>query len=229
MMPNTWQLNWNTTVLLDNPPLMLDDYIDVARHGAQVQLSGQARAAVEKTGRLIDRWLKDGRTIYGVTTGFGALRDVSISRQDAERLQVNILMSHAAGVGAPLDEAAVRGIMLLRAKELSQGHSCGRVASIDQLIALLNRGAYPLIPAQGSVGASGDLCPMAHMALLLIGKGEGFIDERRLPGKEVLDACHLVPLGLEPGEGLALINGTQVMTAIGALAVHDAVRLAKHH
>ncbi len=217
----------NKKVLLDNPPLTLDDYIHVVRHGAQVQLSGQARAAVEKTGRLIDRWLKEGRTIYGVTTGFGALSDVSISRQDAERLQVNILMSHAAGVGIPLDKAAVRGVMLLRAKELSLGHSCGRVASIDQLIALLNRGAYPLIPAQGSVGASGDLCPMAHMALLLIGKGEGFIDERRLPGKEVLDACHLVPLGLEPGEGLALINGTQVMTAIGALAVHDAVRLAK--
>ncbi|MGD9365613.1 MAG: histidine ammonia-lyase [Desulfobacteraceae bacterium] len=215
------------TVRIGSHPLTLDEYIDVARNGARVHLSGQARAAVEKSGRLIDRSLKAGRNIYGVTTGFGALSSVSISREDADKLQVNILMSHAAGVGAPLDASTARGVMFLRAKELALGHACGRAASIDQLIALLNAGAYPIIPQQGSVGASGDLCPMAHMALLLIGQGEGVYNGRRMPGKEVLDACGLKPLNLEPGEGLALVNGTQVMTAIGALAVYDALRLAK--
>lgn len=214
-------------VILDHSDLKLRDYIDVARCGAKVKLSDQACMAVEKASRLIDRRLREGAAIYGVTTGFGALSNVSISRQDSEKLQVNVLMSHAAGVGRPLDEAATRGIMLLRAKELALGHACGTVAGIEQLIALLNHGAYPLIPEQGSVGASGDLCPMAHMALVLIGKGEGFLDGRRLSGKSILDACGLKPLRLSPGEGLALVNGTQVMTAIGALAVHNAVRLAK--
>lgn len=214
-------------VILDHTALKMSEYIDVARCGASVKLSEQARKAVEKTGRLIDRSLGEGRTIYGVTTGFGALSNVSISRKDSEKLQVNILMSHAAGVGPALDEASARGVMLLRAKELALGHACGTVAGIEQLVALLNRGAYPLIPEQGSVGASGDLCPMAHMALVLIGKGEGFLEGRRMSGKDILDACGLDPLRLKPGEGLALVNGTQVMTAIGALAVHDAVRLTK--
>ena len=129
--------------------------------------------------------------------------------------------------GAPLDEAAARGVMLLRAKELSLGHACGRLAGIERLILMLNKGIYPVIPEQGSVGASGDLCPMAHMALLLIGKGEGFYRGKRMSGGEILEACGLAPLELSPGEGLALVNGTQVMTAIGALAVHDALRLAK--
>jgi histidine ammonia-lyase len=214
-------------IILGDRFLDLPAYIGVVRHGAKVRLSGQARRAVAKTGRLIDRWLEEGRTIYGVTTGFGALSDVAICREDADRLQVNILMSHAAGVGPPLDECAARGVMLLRARELALGRACGRLASIEHLIALLNRGAYPLIPQQGSVGASGDLCPMAHMGLLLIGKGEGWLDGRRMPAAAILDACGLKPLKLEPGEGLALVNGTQVMTAIGALAVHDALRLAK--
>jgi histidine ammonia-lyase len=215
------------TIHIGRHPLTLDQFIDVARNGVCVHLSDQARTAVDKSGRLIDRSLKAGRNIYGVTTGFGALSGVSISREDADKLQVNILMSHAAGVGAPLDESAARGVMLLRAKELALGHACGRVASVEQLIALLNAGAYPIIPQQGSVGASGDLCPMAHMALLLIGQGEGVFNGRRMPGREVLEACGLQPLNLEPGEGLALVNGTQVMTAIGALAVYDALCLAK--
>lgn len=217
----------NKAIVLDHRPLKLDEVIDVARNGARVKLSEQARKSVEKTAHLIERSLREGRNIYGVTTGFGALSNVSISRGDVDKLQVNILMSHAAGVGVPLDEAAARCIMLLRAKELSLGHACGTVAGIEQLIALLNRGAYPLIPGQGSVGASGDLCPLAHMALLLIGKGEGCYQGRRMPGKDILDACGLKPIRLAPGEGLALVNGTQVMTAIGALAVYDALRLAK--
>jgi histidine ammonia-lyase len=212
---------------IDLGMLELADVIAVARHGAKVQLNREARREVGKTSRLIDRWLKENRTIYGVTTGFGALSDVLISREDADKLQVNILMSHAAGVGAALDEAAARAVMLLRVKELALGHACGRLPSIERLIDFLNRGIYPVIPEQGSVGASGDLCPMAHMALLLIGRGEGHLEGRRMTGAAILEACGLKPLNLAPGEGLALINGTQVMTAIGALAVHDAVRLTK--
>jgi histidine ammonia-lyase len=207
--------------------LALDDVIAVARHGAKVRLGAGARQAMLRTGRLVDRWLKENRAIYGVTTGFGALSDVPISRKDARRLQRNILMSHAAGVGAPLEESAARGTMLLRAKELALGHACGRPASVVRLIEFLNKGVYPVIPEQGSVGASGDLCPLAHMALLLIGKGEGYLEGRRMNGAAILQALGLEPLELAPGEGLALINGTQVMTAIGALAVHDGLRLMK--
>jgi histidine ammonia-lyase len=214
-------------ISIDLGKLELDEFIAVARYGAGVQLSAEVRRAVARTARLIDRWLKENRTIYGVTTGFGALSDVAISTADADRLQVNILMSHAAGVGPPLDEAAARGTMLLRVKELALGHACCRLASIERLVDFLNRGIYPVIPEQGSVGASGDLCPMAHMALLLIGRGEGYLEGRRTTGAAILEACGLEPLNLKPGEGLALINGTQVMTAIGALAVHDAVRLTK--
>jgi histidine ammonia-lyase len=212
-------------ITLDSGVLTLDDFIAVSRHGAKVKMADETSQAVRKTGRLIDQWVEESRTIYGVTTGFGALSDVSISREDADRLQINILMSHAAGVGDPLTEAAARGVMLLRAKELSLAHSCARLASVQRLVTLLNRGVYPVIPEQGSVGASGDLCPMAHMSLILIGKGEGFYKGQRLPGCKILEACRLKPLKLAPGEGLALVNGTQVMTAIGALAVHDAVRL----
>ena len=212
-------------ITLDSGMLTLDDFIAVSRHGAKVKMADETSQAVRKTGRLIDQWVEESRTIYGVTTGFGALSDVSISREDADRLQINILMSHAAGVGDPLTEAAARGVMLLRAKELSLAHACARLASVQRLVTLLNRGVYPVIPEQGSVGASGDLCPMAHMSLILIGKGEGFYKGQRLPGCQILEACRLKPLKLAPGEGLALVNGTQVMTAIGALAVHDAVRL----
>jgi histidine ammonia-lyase len=214
-------------ITLDTGNLTLEDFIAVTRGRASVMIAEKTRFAVQKTGRLIDRWVKESRAIYGVTTGFGALSDVSISKADAYRLQVNILMSHAAGVGAPLAEDAARGVMLLRAKDLSLAHSCVRLASLKRLVTLLNKGVYPVIPEQGSVGASGDLCPMAHMALILIGKGEGYYRGERLPGDQILEAFGLKPLKLSPGEGLALVNGTQVMTSIGALAVYDALRLVK--
>ncbi|MCP4745583.1 MAG: histidine ammonia-lyase [Desulfobacteraceae bacterium] len=215
------------TVNIDLSQLSLEDFVAVTRNGAEVKIGADVEKAVQKTGQLLNQWVQESRAIYGVTTGFGALSDVSISRKDADQLQENIIMSHAAGVGRPLDAEAARGVMLLRAKELALGHSCARYASIKLLIDLLNKGVYPVIPEQGSVGASGDLCPMAHMALLLIGKGQGYLGGQRLPGNEILSRCGLKPVRLEPGEGLALVNGTQVMTAIGALAVNDALRLGK--
>jgi histidine ammonia-lyase len=215
------------TITIDFRKLELDDLIAMARFGARIKLSKDSREALKRTGRLITKWLKQNRTIYGITTGFGALSNVSISRKDADQLQENILLSHAAGVGPPLDEPAARAVMLLRIKELALGHACGRLSSVQRLITFANRGVYPLIPEQGSVGASGDLCPLAHMALLLIGRGEGFYRGRRLTGSQILKQLSLRPLPLAPGEGLALINGTQVMTAIGGLAVFDAIVLCK--
>jgi histidine ammonia-lyase len=215
------------SISIDTTDLGLQDLVAVARFGARVRLSAKARDRLKRTGGLIAAWLKQNRTIYGVTTGFGALSDVTISRRDAHRLQQNILLSHAAGVGPALDAAAVRAIMLLRIKELALGHACGRLSSVQRLIQFLNGGVHPVIPEQGSVGASGDLCPLAHMALPLIGKGAGYYDGRRLSGAQILKRLNLKPLRLAPGEGLALINGTQVMTAIGALAVYDAVQLGK--
>ncbi len=208
--------------------LTMEDVIAVSRYGAKVKLAAEACAAVRKTGALIDKWLRQGRTIYGVSTGFGALSDVTISREQAAQLQHNILMSHSAGVGPLLEEAQVRAVMLLRARELALGTSCARPGSLKLLLDLLNKGVWPVIPEQGSVGASGDLCPLAHMSLVLVGKGEGFYKGQRLPGAEVLKRCGLKPLAPAPGEGLALINGTQVMSAIGILALYDALQLARH-
>lgn len=214
-------------ITIDSKILCLEELVAMARYGARIKLSSSSREALKQTGNLLSKWLKENRTIYGITTGFGALSNVSISRKDADQLQENILLSHAAGVGPPLDEAAARAVMLLRIKELALGNACGRLSSVQRLITLANRGVYPVIPEQGSVGASGDLCPLAHMALLLIGRGEGYYRGRRMPGSRILKQCNLKPLRLAPGEGLALINGTQVMTAIGALAVFDAIRLCK--
>ena len=215
------------TICLDQNGLGLDALVAVSRTGAIVELSKEVEETVRNTENFIDRLVEQNRRVYGVTTGFGALSDVAISKKDVDQLQINILMSHAAGVGPPLGADAARAVMLLRAKELSMGAACGRLESIRRIVDFLNRGIYPHIPEQGSVGASGDLCPMAHMALLLIGKGEGYLEGKRMTGEAILKACGMKPHKLSPGEGLALVNGTQVMTAIGALALFDAIRLAK--
>jgi len=207
--------------------LILEDLMAVARDGVQVKLTEGAAKRIRATRRLVDKWVEDEKTIYGITTGFGALSDVVISKKDTRRLQENILMSHSAGVGEPLDEETVRAIMTLRIKDLARGHSGIRLETVQHLVALLNRGVCPVIPAKGSVGASGDLAPLAHLALVLLGLGEAFYKGQRMSGGHVLSKCGLTPVQLESGEGLALVNGTQVMTAIGARAVYDAVRLSK--
>ncbi len=214
-------------IFLDNDRITTDDLVDVARNNANARFSSAGEARVEKTSRLIRKWIKEEKVIYGITTGFGALCNVTIPEADTHQLQENIIMSHAAGVGAPLPEEVVRAIMALRIHDLSLGYSGCRMKTIRQMLALLNQGATPIIPEKGSVGASGDLAPTAHMGLVLIGKGEAIYQGKRMPGGQVLQEIGLEPLKLEGGEGLALINGTQVMTAIGALVVHDAVRLSK--
>ena len=215
------------TIYLDQCPLKLEDVEAVARDHAQVAFSGEGRERVARTRELIAQWVHERKIIYGVTTGFGALCNVSISEEQTGRLQENILMSHASGVGNPLPRDVVRGIMALRVHDLSLGYSGCRMETLDYLLRFLNAGLTPVVPEKGSVGASGDLAPTAHLGLVLIGRGEAVYQERRMPGKEALQAVDLPPLQLGPGEGLALINGTQVMAAIGSLVVQDAVRISK--
>lgn len=182
---------------------------------------------IAKTRKLIEKLVEEEKAIYGVTTGFGALSDVTIPKKDSGQLQTNILMSHAAGVGNPLEEEIVRATMALRIKDLARGHSGIRLETVLQLIRLLNASICPVVPEKGSVGASGDLVPLAHLSLVLLGMGEAFYEGKRLPGNEALKKCGMDPIRLEAAEGLALVNGTQVMTAIGGLAVYDSLRLSK--
>jgi histidine ammonia-lyase len=215
------------SVLLDVDGLTIEALTAVARQGATACLSPAAAQRISEGRALVDRWVAEERRIYGVTTGFGALSDVAISPKDVRQLQENILMSHAAGVGAPLDPETVRAVMTLRVKEFARGHSGIRLATALFILEMLKKGIVPVVPEKGSVGASGDLAPLAHLALVMLGRGEAFYEGHRMPGGKALSVCGLKPLQLEAAEGLALVNGTQVMTAIGALAVFDAERLAK--
>lgn len=214
-------------LLLDKDKMTIADFVAVARQHVPVALSDEGRVRVNAAKDCIERWIMEKRVIYGITTGFGSLCNVLISSENTRRLQENILMSHAAGVGAPLSGDAVRSIMALRVHDLAMGYSGCRVETLEYLIEFLNRGVVPVMPEKGSVGASGDLAPTAHMGLVLIGRGEAEYMGRRMAGAEVLKQIGLQPLALGPGEGLALINGTQVMTGIGVLVVHDAVMLSK--
>jgi len=214
-------------ILFGIDKITLEDLVTIARKDTRVRLAKDSGKRIVKSRALVEKWVREEKIIYGVTTGFGALSDVTISKKDTRQLQQNILMSHATGVGDLLDEETVRAVMALRIKELAGGHAGIRLKSVQHLIDFLNRSVHPVIPEKGSVGASGDLAPLAHLALVLIGKGEAFYDGRRMSGSEALKASGLQPLVLEAAEGLALINGTQVMTAIGGLAVHDAVMLSK--
>jgi len=206
--------------------LTIDDVVRVARHRAPVQLAGDVISRIEGSRRYVDALVAADRTVYGITTGFGRLASVRIAAADVQQLQRNLLVSHAMGVGAPLSTEVVRAMLLLRAQSLSFGFSGIRLVVIELLLECLNRGVHPVIPGQGSVGASGDLAPLAHMALPLIGEGHAEYRGDVLSGRVALERAGLSPLVLEAKEGLALINGTQAMTAIGALVVHDAQRLA---
>jgi len=207
-------------------PLTIDDVVLVARHGARVALSDEAVPQIVSSRAYVDALVAADRTVYGITTGFGRLASVRIAAGDVQQLQRNLLVSHAMGVGVPFSTEVVRAMLLLRAQSLSFGCSGIRLSVIELLLDCLNRGVHPVIPCQGSVGASGDLAPLAHMALPLIGEGTAEVGGEVLHGRDALARVGLTPIVLEAKEGLALINGTQAMTAIGALVLHDAQRLA---
>ena len=214
-------------ILLGMDGMSLEDLVAIAREGSTVRLTKESKDRIINARKMIEKWVKEERVIYGVTTGFGALSDVTISKEDTQRLQENILMSHAAGVGDILDKETVRAVMALRIKDLARGHSGICLETVSRIIDLLNRGVCPVVPEKGSVGASGDLAPLAHLCLVLIGQGEAFYEGQRISGIEALKKCGLNPLQLKAGEGLALVNGTQVMTAIGGLSIYDAIKLSK--
>jgi len=214
-------------ITIDGNSLDLDSLEQVARQGRAVALAAAARQAVSASRRVVDDAVARGAVVYGVTTGFGNFADVQIPIDRLRELQLNLIRSHAAGVGAPLGEAETRALLLLRANVLARGFSGVRPETLELLIGLLNRRVHPIVPSQGSVGASGDLAPLAHLALPLVGEGECVFEGRRLAGADALRAAGLRPLTLEPKEGLALINGTQLMTAVGALATAEALRLAR--
>jgi histidine ammonia-lyase len=212
-------------VTLDGRRLSLETIEAVAVGGAHVGVSDEARARVAAARACVERQFAAGAIIYGVTTGFGRMANVVIDREHALTLQRNLVRSHSAGTGTPLREEFVRAAGVLRVSSLSAGHSGIKTETLDLLCELLNRGVTPVVPAQGSVGASGDLAPLAHMTLTLIGEGEAFHRGERLPSAEALARAGLAPVELGAKEGLSLINGTEVMTGIAALSLLRAERL----
>ncbi len=207
--------------------LTLSQVEAVARGGAHVAIAPTARERVRSGRGLIERIGAEDRTVYGVTTGFGHLSSVKIAPNDLASLQRNLIRSHASGVGEPFDIPTARGIGLLLLNSLARGHSGVRLELIDLLAGMLNSGVTPVVPTRGSVGASGDLAPLAHFSLVLIGEGEAWYKADRLSGAEALRRAGLEPVTLQAKEGLALINGTHVMEACGALAIADAWRLLR--
>jgi histidine ammonia-lyase len=212
---------------LDGRPLTLAEIESVSSARRTVTIAPEAIAKVVRSREVIERILETGQTVYGVNTGFGKLADVLIPAGSLAQLQTNLVRSHACGLGDPLSEAESRAMLLLRANVLAKGHSGIRPELIQLLVDMLNQGVHPIIPAKGSVGASGDLAPLAHLALAVIGEGEAVFAGQRQPAAQALAAAGLSPLPLAAKEGLALLNGTQAMTAVGALTVAHARRLAQ--
>ena len=212
---------------LDGLPLSVADVVAVARHGAAVTVAPGAAARMAPARAVVERIVAEGATVYGVTTGFGALASVKVSPAEARRLQLSLVLSHAAGMGDVVEAEVVRAMMLLRARTLAAGLSGARPALVDGLVGLLSAGLTPVVPELGSLGASGDLAPLAHVGAVLTGEGEA-IDAagRRLPGAEALAVAGLEPVVLEAKEGLALLNGTEGMLAHLCLALADLDRLA---
>jgi len=217
-------------IILDGESLTFEEVIAVAdgSPGApSVSLSDSARMKVNRSSAAVRTLLDRGEIAYGITTGFGAFKDKIISREEVEKLQRNIVLSHAVGVGDPFDTRTVRAIMLIRANTLARGFSGIRLETLELILECLNRGVHPVIPEKGSLGASGDLAPLAHFACVLIGEGEAEFEGEVLPGLAALKRAGLSPVTLAAKEGLALTNGTTVMTAVGLLETSRAMKLAE--
>ena len=207
--------------------MSLEEVAAVARGAERVRLAEAARGRVAAARAVVERIVAEGRVVYGVNTGFGKLSDYSIPREELRELQLNLVRSHSCGVGQPLSMDETRAMMLLRANVLALGYSGARPVVVETLIEMLERDVVPVVPEKGSVGASGDLAPLAHLALAVIGEGEAFYQGERMTGAEALGRAGIRAVELEAKEGLALLNGTQAMAAVGALALQRAERLAR--
>ena len=214
-------------LVLDGQALTLEEIDAIALGGKPVEVAAEALRRVAESRGLIEKILAAGETVYGVNTGFGKLADVRVPGDKLAELQINLVRSHAGGVGQPLSEAESRAMVLLRANVLAKGFSGVRPELLELLVAMVNAGVSPVIPEKGSVGASGDLAPLAHLALVVVGEGEAFYRGERIAGGEALRRAGLKAVQLTAKEGLALLNGTQAMTAVGALAVSRARRVVE--
>lgn len=213
---------------IDGEHLTIIHVVDVARNNRRIELSKQAEEKIGKSRDYVDGLVDKGAIVYGITTGFGKFSDVLISKEDTKSLQRNLIVSHSCSLGDPLSEETVRAVMLLRINALAKGFSGIRLETVNTLVEMLNKGVHPIIPEKGSLGASGDLAPLANMVLVMLGEGEAYYKGVRMTGKEAMDKAGINVVELTSKEGLALINGTPVMTAIGALAVYDAENLLKN-
>ena len=212
---------------LNGRDLTVDHLVAIADGRETIAIAADARTRVQAARRVVDAKADGTVAVYGINTGFGSFAETRIPREEVAQLQVNLLRSHSAGVGEPLSVRAVRASMALRANVLAKGFSGIRLETLDTLVTALNRGVHPKVPSRGSVGASGDLAPLAHIALALIGEGEVWDGDRARPARQALDDAGITPVVLGPKEGLALINGTQVSAAVAALALAGAERLAR--
>ena len=217
-----------TTVHLDGKSLTLQDVVNVARKGYKVEIAPAAKEQIKECAASVSEWVKEGRVVYGITTGFGDLASVVIPRDKGRQLQENLLLSHACGYGEPYPEDVVRAIMLLRINTLTRGFSGISLETLQQMVDYLNLGIHPVVPTQGSVGASGDLCPLSHVAISLIGHGEVVYKGQKMSASEALAKVGMKPVELQPKEGLALNNGTTVMNAVAALCIVDAMNMMKN-
>ena len=216
------------TVVITGETLTLDELVAVCRFDAFVELDKEAVERIRASRKIIDDFVEREEVVYGVTTGFGKFSDVVISKEDCVQLQKNVIMTHAVGAGEAFPAEVVRGIILLRLNNLAKGFSGARLETVETLVAMLNKHLHPVIPQKGSLGASGDLAPLSHMVLPMMGMGLAEYEGHIYPGREAMEKAGIPVINLHEKEGIALINGTQVMTAVGALTVYDAIRLIKY-
>jgi len=214
-------------VIIDGNNLTLEDIVQVCRFYKEVELSEEAKENILKSRNVVDEFVENEEVVYGITTGFGKFSDVTISKEDSKLLQKNLIVTHAVGAGDPFPTDVVRGIMLLRINSLAKGYSGIRLETIQTLIEMLNKRVHPVIPEKGSLGASGDLAPLSHMVLPMIGLGKAEYNGEIMDGSLAMAKAGIDTIQLTSKEGLALINGTPAMTSVGALAVYDAIDLMK--
>lgn len=215
------------TIYVDGNNLTLDELMDVARHGATVKIHEDAIGKIQASRAYVEELVREERVVYGITTGFGRFSNVVIKNEQVEKLQDSLIRSHTCGVGRHFDIEVVRGIMLLRLNALVKGYSGVRLEMLQTLVHMINKKVHPAIPEKGSLGSSGDLAPLSHMVLVMLGEGECYYDGKLMSGYEAMKRANIQPIKLTSKEGLALINGTQVLTAVGAITTYDALALMK--
>ena len=214
-------------VIITGQDLTIDQIAAVCRDHALVELSEESKKKILESRKVVDELLEEQKTVYGITTGFGKFSDVVITPKQCKHLQENLIITHSVGAGDPFPEDVARGMLLLRTNNLSKGFSGIRLETVQTMIDMLNKGVTPFIPEKGSLGASGDLAPLSHMVMVMIGRGKAWYQGELMDGAEAMKKAGIPIIELQAKEGLALNNGTQAMTSVGSLALYDAIKLAK--